>query len=1399
MTLLEIMIAMSILSIAIVICISFITSTTKSVIINQDQSFAMRKALSMMNELRAYADANEASGGASVLDTFDDGVGTSPKLTVESTVSSPDHILSGNRWVGSRWHYSRRITVRKFPSFEASNVRIVTVKIFLSDEGRADANLMADITSVITTMGDTDPTTQVYDIYLIGIENIPGWWVYLAYLTPFIENALTDMEARNPGMEFRRHWITKAAYGRDQEYKPYFNNAVDSNQDINYAYFYPGSMPSGSAVSQYYVPGNVRARVNIDGTTTNDYHATNNPYPYALADQYNHAMRHPAESALYQNRLAAGQETEGNLTYRLLLDDMVANPNNYRNAIFINLHGELVPMPSIRNYSDAAKDPAAYPQWRVVTHPEKIRYGLAEDMKLRVYSYLEDPSIAGNNFMTVPISVVIPEVDFTTAGDVTITTIKGGTDQDGVSGADMYESFTALTAPSGNMMYATVNYETIDATTALSGTVIRLYNSPLRSPDLGAYGLDSTHRLYGMDYIPSPITGTAFSQNLCSPMNAWSSLANAPGTVNGGGAMVYPGAGDYIYAFRGDDTDDTWRYSITANTWSTDNNHFAEAPGTVNSGGAMVCVGNDYIYAFRADATADFWAYRISQNRWNNAADRGDPTNPAVAIGVGGALAYPGAGDYIYAFQGGGSAKFQRYSISGNSWDDAAVNDPANTVGAGSAIVYTGGDYFYAFRGNGSTDFWRYSISGNSWTPMAVVQIGTMSYNIGAGGALVYPGSGDYIFAFQGNISMSFLCYSISLNRWFKLTDTPSPNTINWGGSLVAANGNIYSFRGNDQNTSWKCVPNVKNTARWIITVANAAIVREGDGNPFVADIYTRINDNFDQGRIWPVWDHPTNLSTTYIWCSDDANYVPFSERYQFQGDPRHCPYSDVVSAHRYNWYFDNLRNSTVNVISEWPCISSTLINGGGDSDDGWHGEGGTSGDRMEIDVPRYFQFLRTALTGANVVYTSITGWSYYYMGLGNEIGYDSANGFATSIPTSRKPFDGGTGTRNEMSITTDQTGGVKYIRENVTPYWWGMPWLGENYPDGVYVAQWTANGNLTSGSVANTFVRIRRRDITAANAKWLNRGTTFSGLDCVRRTQAYGCTSFFNIGTTTSTFRHQGRDGTSGTVTTAGQEMSNNYNFPLPASMQISRPFQLANNWGAAPTEFSISEYSGLRCTGTVNTRLYNHNDGVAWEGSSLIRLQSPATGTPNAFIVVNGIDRSVESGSAFIARYAVVSLVHSYFTCGLTGTPNRIVQLPRVEIREPNITTELDNPSTINITWSTEWKRWDGQKYLTAYADDFEETEGDLRYALLYSMDNGNTWLHVVDNSAATPGLPGTHGRTLWITDAVADGNETYTWDVADSGYFIEGSYMVMVEAYRVSQDRHYAFHKQKIFVNR
>ena len=208
---------------------------------------------------------------------------------------------------------------------------------------------------------------------------------------------------------------------------------------------------------------------------------------------------------------------------------------------------------------------------------------------------------------------------------------------------------------------------------------------------------------------------------------------------------------------------------------------------------------------------------------------------------------------------------------------------------------------------------------------------------------------------------------------------------------------------------------------------------------------------SFPNGTV-DFWCQPENRSETYCWWADSPDDVPMVERSQFLGDPRHNPYKDLLDGdpdfpNRYNWYHDDLTSSTFgDARSDFPSLPRVA--------DRWH--------EVRADVPRFFEVLRTALAGCNAIYTTLTGYSYYYIGIGNEIGYDSANGYPSSIPVNQRPWSGTStnGTVNNI------TGRRCFVRNNpATAHWIGLPWLGELYPDEAYpVWSFIDSGDLHPG-----------------------------------------------------------------------------------------------------------------------------------------------------------------------------------------------------------------------------------------------------------------------------------------------------------------------------------------------
>jgi Tfp pilus assembly protein PilX len=1129
----------------------------------RDRVFAFSKAQAILAEIQNRVDRGVID--TVEIDSLDNGTTNEPTLSIQTDEDGelvpPDHVVSGNFLREGQWLWSRRITVQPFGTGESRNVRYVTVRVYRRTTN-GEERAQADLSAVVNSAGDSDPTTQALDLYLLAVENVPSWWLYADAMRPTVESIVLDVQARNPGLEFRTHWITKSSFGRNPGYLPAFNDAVDSNQTPAGVYSYPGLMPAGSASTYYYAPDSVEARILVDGVETNGYDVATNPYPYALADQWNHAMRAPAERAAWTSRVAAIQAREDEIaqalrngdvppeplpdmskepTLRLFLDDLVGDPTKHQNALVLNLHGELMPMPPLRNFSDPAKSPVAYPDLRVVTHPEELRTrrnesGSTDALRFRMYAWPHETS--GASYAGSPVMADPMVVEF-------------------------------------------VGVNLIDS------------SSPTR-------------------------------------LASFCTLQNVPGGVTVSGSANY------------------------ATAWQTAK-HVSASPAV-----------NEMHYSAE-------WV------------------PPA-----------------------GGEAGFTRVYL---------FNTP---VGA-----------------------------------LPVTQSG-LQYGLPA---------------------------TTESARLYQMEYIPCPLTLPGSG--------MPTFT--PDLTSAGAVP--KNTARWILQVGTSALTSSrfvtttgSTYNPtsdVVLEVRTRIATGYGAGATtWQqgglVWPTPTvldpdNLSVTYAWWADSALDVPMSERAQFQGDPRHLPYRDcfrngVDFPNAYNWCFDNLTSGSggtaENAQTLYPSIEAAVLR------DGW------AGGAIGVDATRFLQVLREGLTKSRCVFATGRGQSFRYLGLGGEVGYTSANGYNSSIPVDLTPY-GSPGSDGNVDTVTSSTRFVRAPGASGTSYWFGMPWLGELYPDSVAATQWLDStggfprGNLTPGTAANQFYQ------QAANTAYtgsLRQAFGTSIVNTTRNMALYGGTTFFNIGTAASTFAHSSSN-QSGSISGTGPEVAANYGVTCPTSAPASNPWRITNaatlgeHWTYAPytTRHSASLFEAY----------YTHGAGTA---SGAIKLTNSGS-SEAAYVVVNALDRTVTGGDTFLNQWSLLSLVHTRHEAGPTNNSLRIMQLPRVEIEEPTAVSELDDPSTIDIEWDQEWRRWDGRAYATVGS--FNESTSELRYVLKYSRDGGTTWRHVLDESTATPGVKSA------ATYLLAGNASSYAWDV--SGDFPEGTYILRLECFRNTDALHYAYHQTRLFIQR
>jgi type II secretory pathway pseudopilin PulG len=1483
MTLVETLIGLAILGTMIFATVTMTTTSLNLTKNNVNKEFATQKAISMLEELRSLVQVNTGST-LTFLDVYDDGTVNKTVLTtqgqVPTQITQPGDAISGNTLQSNgKWLYERRISVRPVPG-QGNDVRFVNVKVYINE--KSGQRLLAEVASVLRTLIGPMPATQVYDVYAIAIENVPGWWVYMSNIVPFVRSTVGDLESRNPGLQFRMHWINTLSYGRDMQYKPYINiddpatTASDDNASTNtipWAYFYPGSMPSGSAAPYYYPGFLFRGVMNQDGTNTagnqtymdshtiNGYDVDTNPWPYAIADQYNNAMRYEDELAYYNLRKAANPNEE--LTWRLLLEQMYSNPGAFTNAIVINLHGELLPFPPIRNYSDAAKDPEARPGVRAVTHPEQLRYtntdaqcgGVAgcSNVKLRVYTYLTNPDAAGDEYLgqsgggNVPVTIKISGTNSWNPAAGSIQMIRGGTDQDGVAGADAYDAApqtAPTTSSASNRMYYTASLSGTD-------TIIKLYNSPLKHKQLvdGGGGLNPSSRLYGQEYIPSPLEDLTVTNT--AGQFATRHLGSTVGTT-------MKTVRDYFNTTALNNNDGSMNWSTN---WIESNDNGNASSGRITIGtGSQLRVGDNTTAGFsmieRQVDLSSFTSAVLNFRYGTNGADAGSD-KWAVSISSDGGSSW----FKLAVYDGTVSGDFQEDITPYLSSTTRIRFEITNSYTTSSEYFWIDNLQIEGSR-NGdlpkNTARWIITIPSASITNNNRLTVETRIGDTTSTGVMyptasvppnlsrtyVWKGTDTWIFGDGTNANLPNLPLTerfqfIGDPRHCPYADLKRPHIgSGFGASFENALGMGYNRYFDD---------------------LESAVDADGDGladdNVAVAEIVATKAEPYDTTGITTFAvrvDGGAAISVNLAGSSQTASAIAntlnanatFSAKAVADSWSSRLRIRSKKRDHTASVQYDNLTgnngaifgfeggspsyHSTGNAWPGWQYNdaggnSFGVKNDGNLDNDTWrkgneaNNAGGTGlTASYEIDVHRAYQILRSGISQSMALWTTMTGFSYYYLGIGNEIGYDAANNFTNSIPVSTMPFTGVTGTRNEQNIipaNCDAPGcGVKYVRAQ-NGSWWSLPWLGELYPDSQYAAgsNWKQNGNLIAGTGATRYIRDVRENYPDQRGSALQKTW--------RRSGPAGCTTVFWGETAASSFHHVGNDNNAN-ILAAGTDIANNYSLPVPSSIPSNRPWRL--DWNSSndnPESYLAGGYAGANKLQLLQ-RYFERPDAsssIPRESSSLVALTEPIRGRP-AFVVVNGLSPTGITGTVFIAKWSFLSLIQSYFNGGVysdsktysdpdgagplptpaPGNTFRIRQLPRVKITDPNPNTNLRNPSSVTVGWSEEWKRWDGQPYSSAYVGAYTP-DFTMKYIVMYSKSNGSPDPTNGSDSGwwywdGTP-VPSLGARDL--TKAVPSGL-SYVLNTPSST-FPEGTYLFRVEGYRVGYPLHYSFHQYRGYIER
>ena len=489
---------------------------------NKDKSFATQKVNQMLEELRSVPESNETVRDFTFYSDSNYGTLYNHVLTtnrdVDRQLKDPAHPLSDN----AAKRYSRNVMIEDVQN--DPYVKRATVKVYL----HSTKQILAQGTSLLRSMRKTAVGETTYQVYFLALGNVPGWRGLPEAISQQLNGARKEIKNANLGISLSEIFVSHIAYGRDSYYRPYINLGVLS-KDIPVndarAYFYPGGISKDAGIHNNYIQNpqypHIADNKVKDGRYPFNFNETPRGQGDSIADQYNHAVRYQDEV-----RLNAGSWDQAP-SLRELIEGMNQNLSKFRNSIIYNLHGDILPMPPMRNYSDAAKDPYR-PYARAVTHPENLEVAnIGNAVKLRVYSYIATNTAAGLDDTLPDGTAVLPEMTVTLIHPgVTSAVMRGMLDNPG--------NIRRLAGNSGeNYAWAPADMalghfslaqSTIPSQTTISGidvppeniTVIRLFNSPLRHAQRGNQGLRADERLYGLEYIPclvnEPNPGDGFTE-----------------------------------------------------------------------------------------------------------------------------------------------------------------------------------------------------------------------------------------------------------------------------------------------------------------------------------------------------------------------------------------------------------------------------------------------------------------------------------------------------------------------------------------------------------------------------------------------------------------------------------------------------------------------------------------------------------------------------------------------------------------------------------------------------------------------------------------------------------------------------------------------------------------------
>jgi hypothetical protein len=341
------------------------------------------------------------------------------------------------------------------------------------------------------------------------------------------------------------------------------------------------------------------------------------------------------------------------------------------------------------------------------------------------------------------------------------------------------------------------------------------------SPWLVEIAALGTHqiRCYTMLDVDKEVTNDS-TFGLVTGVPVWERLPDVPlgaksKGVQAGGALGFV-PDSLVYAFKGNNTVEFYVYNTRLDAWFERETIPAAVSGRkrVKAGAQLDADTSGNLYAFKGNNTVEFWKYSIAGRTWTQKDDYPLGASSRKLKG-GSSLAYVAQQNALYSCKGNNTTEFNCFDIANDTW---LPKSPAPTGPSGrkkfkdgSAMAYDGVGTIYLLKG-ATYEFYGYSIAHDSWYQKKDIRNSMYSskrrkMKKGAGAA--FDTQFNLLYVMKGGKSGEFWFFDPARDTWVERpTDsfpTPSGTKLPYtGADLCYGGGKIFALRGNKTIDFWR-------------------------------------------------------------------------------------------------------------------------------------------------------------------------------------------------------------------------------------------------------------------------------------------------------------------------------------------------------------------------------------------------------------------------------------------------------------------------------------------------------------------------------------------------------------------------------------------------------------------